>query len=415
MGMLTGHCGKNRVRELPKRLYLDGESGEIEAAPGTALLLYTSGGVIANRGYYSLRLASGVKVGELDEEFVWERRLGDSFEFGNRSWTITAIGAEAVTAIPSENSVDIAPFFKGDSPFRSPVLGRRILEILDRFDASPRTLPPSFSPEAGEDLAGFLALQQMAQGGASLPGAAHVPVEMVEDPLSRSGTLPVIFHSFRGGALNQPLAMILAQSLEDRTGHRIETIADDNAILIMLPIRAALPVWATLPVREGIPDPVDGDLEALFREVFRDLAGRTRGEDLFRRRLAASGIFGASFREAAERAALLTKGGPGRRMPLWIMRERSRRLFDAVAGFDDFPVTTEAWRECLEDRFDLPGLAAFLRDLADGTVGLSFFRRPGPTPFARGILWKLTNDLMYADDGRKDLRGAARSEERRVG
>ncbi|MDR1910126.1 MAG: hypothetical protein LBQ35_09470, partial [Spirochaetaceae bacterium] len=389
--MLTGHYGESRIRELRNRLYLDRETGELTAAAGLRMLLYISGGVIANRGYFSLRLADGTKIGELDEEFVWERRIGDSFEFGSRSWTISGIGAEAVSVIPREEASDFAPFYRGDTPFRSPVLVRRMLELLDAYAAgggiSAGPLGDSFSADARRELAAFLAGQADAQAGVPLPGENHIPVEIIEDWDLRPDLRQVFLHSFRGGAINHPLSLALAQGLEERAGCRIDTLADDNAVLLTLP-------------RSTGDDP-----EALLREALREAAAR--GEGLFRRRLAASGIFGAAFREAAERSLLLPRTAPGKRMPLWISRERSRRLFDATVGFDDFPVISEAWRVCLEDRFDLPGFAALLRDLAEGRVELSFFRRRAPSPFARSSLWQDTNSRIYEGDERKDAGNSA--------
>ncbi|MDR2517146.1 MAG: DEAD/DEAH box helicase [Spirochaetaceae bacterium] len=408
--MLTGYYAESRVRELKNRLYRDGDM--LEAAPGVQLLLYTSGGVIANRGYYSLRLADGTKIGELDEEFVWERRLGDRFEFGNQSWIIAAIGAEAVTAVPSPLREEAVPFYHAEAVFRSPVLARRMLEILAAFDRAENTRPGSaltgnggngdgggwitlpdapecFSREAAGVLSAYLLGQKEAQQGAPLPGPRHIPVEIITDPLLRPGAVPVILHTFRGGAVNHPLAMALSQLLENDAGTRIESAVDDNAIMIM------------------IPAPSDEGPEALLRRALEQLAGNTRGENLFRRRLVSSGIFGAAFREAAERSLLLPKTSPGKRLPLWITRERSRRLFDAVLGFDDFPAVAEAWRECLEDRFDLAAFAALLNDTVSGAVTFSFFTRRAPSPFAREILWKDTSRLMYQYDERPDLQNAA--------
>jgi hypothetical protein len=138
--MLAGQGRGGRLRDLKARLYLDGVTGEITAAGGSLLLLYSSGGVIANRGMYSLRLAGdggtqGTKIGELDEEFVWERRVGDCFDFGSRGWRIVSIGPEAVEAAPLEKPVNYIPFWKAGAVFRSPVLSKRIMALLDRYRA----------------------------------------------------------------------------------------------------------------------------------------------------------------------------------------------------------------------------------------------------------------------------------------
>ncbi|MDR1351933.1 MAG: hypothetical protein LBK05_01520, partial [Treponema sp.] len=395
IAMLSGYYGEGRIRELRGRLCLDRDSGELSAAKGLLQTLYTAGGVIANRGYFSLRLGDGTKIGELDEEFVWERRIGDSFEFGSRAWTVSAIGSEAVTVIPGEKHSEFAPFFHADAVFRSPVLSRRILELFSFFtdnnggssgSGGNAASFPSFSEAAAEELSAFIMGQARAQGGVPLPGPCHIPVEIIDDP-SRADAYRVVFHSFRGGAINHPFGMALSRYLEDSTGARVETMADDNAVFLFLPRLAG------------------EEPEKLISRSILAIGGAD-GQALFRRHLEASGIFGAAFREAAERSIVLTKTAFGKRTPLWFIRQRAKRLFDAVSGFDDFPLTAETWRSCLKDRFDLPGFAALVKDIASKAVILSFFRTRLPTPFSREQMWKDTSAHMYEYDERPDLRAA---------
>jgi ATP-dependent Lhr-like helicase len=398
LGMLTGRFGKERIRELKPRLYReagDGDGDLLTAAPGVLLLLYSSGGVITNRGTYSLRLSDGTKIGELDEEFVWERRLGDSFDFGNRPWTIVSIGAEAVEVIPRTEGADFTPFWKGDTPFRSPVLVRR---ILDLFDLCKRQGPDALdagaftrgglSPAALEALKDFIRSQQRVQGRAPLPGPDSLPIEIIDGVAGRGAEVyTVILHTFRGGAVNYPLSLALAQELEETLELRVESIPDDNGILLLFPRFST------------------GDITVLIRQILLRLGEGRRWEGLFKKRLESSGVFGAAFREAAERSLLLPKVGFGKRTPLWITRQRAKRLFDAMADYGDFPVTAEAWRTCLRDQFDPPGTEALLRDLSAGRTELFFFRTPGPSPFARELVWRETNTLLYEYDERPDLRG----------
>ncbi|MDR1128330.1 MAG: hypothetical protein LBL20_03375, partial [Treponema sp.] len=385
--MLSGYYGEGRIRELRGRLYLDRDSGELSPAKGLLQTLYTAGGVIANRGYFSLRLGDGTKIGELDEEFVWERHIGDSFEFGSRPWAVSAIDSEAVTVIPSEKPSEFAPFFHAGAVFRSPVLSRRILELFSFFnDGGNAAAFPSFSEATARELSAFIMNQIRAQDGIPLPDPCHIPVEIIDDP-SRTDVYQVVFHSFRGGAINHPFAMALSRYLEDSAGARVETIADDNAVLLFLP-------------RSAGEEPEKLIIQSI------DAINGAEGQTIFRRRLESSGIFGAAFREAAERSIVLTKTAFGRRTPLWFTRQRSKRLFDAVSGFDDFPLTAEAWRSCLQDRFDIPGFAALVKDIVSKTVKLSFFRTRLPTPFAREQMWKDVSAHMYEYDERPDLRAA---------
>jgi ATP-dependent Lhr-like helicase len=397
--------GTARLRELKPRLYLDALTGELTPAGTVLPLLYSSGGVIPSRGYYSLRLPDGTKIGELDEEFVWERRLGDSFDFGGRSWRIISIGSEAVEAAPLESPADYAPFWRADAVFRSPLLVRRTLELFDALtregeDFSHKGEEPSRGGKENPgnvlgELAGpvldqlrdLVRRQRRAQGGVPLPGTAFIPVEIIDDPSGRGDAYRVLFHGFRGGAIHYPLALAVAQDLEDALGVRIEVIPDDNAVLFLLP--------------RGLGEP-----ENLIRRSLLGLDAE-KGEQKFRRRLEPSGIFGAAFREAAERSLVLPRAGFGKRTPLWVLRERAKRLFDAVRGYGDFPVIAEAWRSCLQDQFDIPGFRRLLEDMGEGSMGLGFFRTPVPSPFARDITWKETNILMYTYDERPDLRGGS--------
>jgi ATP-dependent Lhr-like helicase len=377
-------------------------------------LLYSSGGVITNRGAYSLRLSDGTKIGELDEEFVWERRLGDSFDFGNRPWTIVSIGAEAVEVIPRAEGADYTPFWKGETPFRSPVLVRRILDIFEHYkrrtpEASGPDAPDmdslgmdaqgmdaqgtdaqnpwGLSPAAREALGDFVRSQQRVQGRAPLPGPDSLPIEILDEAAGRGAAYTVILHTFRGGAVNYPLSLALAQELEETLGLRTESVPDDNGILLL------------------IPRSITGDIPALIRQALLRLGEGRRWEGLFKKRLESSGIFGAAFREAAERSLLLPRAGFGKRTPLWITRQRAKGLFDATADYGDFPVTAEAWRSCLGDQFDPAGTGALFRDISAGVLELFFFRTSTPSPFARELVWRETNTLMYEYDERPDLRG----------
>jgi ATP-dependent Lhr-like helicase len=391
--MLAGQGKGGRLRELKVRLFRDRESGILRAAPGTLILLYSSGGAITSRGLYSLRLADGkTKIGELDEEFVWERRLGDVFDFGNRAWRISAIGNEAVEAIPLDKRSGYIPFWRAEAAFRSPPLTGKILEILDKRRPSRAGKDaedfPEFTGEALEALNSFLDSQEGAQGDCPLSGSACMAVEIL-DQGETGGDYRVLFHSFRGGAVNYPLSLALAQETEDRLGSRVECFCDDNGILLIIP--------RTLPA-----------VEALIRETLGGLnrfeGGICRGERQFRRRFESGSRFGAAFREAAERSLCLPRSGFGKRLPLWIQRQRSRRLFDTVSAEDDFPLTAEAWRSCLAEEFDMEAFRDLIGGLADGSIDSPFFHTRNPSPFARSLAWQETNTLLYEYDERKDRR-----------
>jgi ATP-dependent Lhr-like helicase len=381
-----------RRSELKPRLYFDRITGTLTAVDGVLSLLYSSGGVITNRGYFSLRLsggeggAAGTKIGELDEEFVWERRIGDCFDFGSRSWRIVSIGPEAVEAVPLPKPANNIPFWKADTVFRSPVLVNRILKILDGYNSG------SIIQAAGEitglsdssifSLRSYLDSQRQIQGNIPLASSASITVEIIDDVHSTGDFYCVVIHNFRGGAVNYPFSLAVAGELEEKISLHVEAFPDDNGVLILLPRIL--------------------DNSALEELVYTTLL--SLGERMFRKRLEASGLFGSCFREAAERSLLLPKSGFGKRTPLWIMRQRSKRLFDAVMDDDSFPVTAEAWRSCLQDIFDMDGFRTFTADLHDRRVSVSFFHTVSPSPFSRDKVRQEINALMYEYDDRPDLR-----------
>jgi ATP-dependent Lhr-like helicase len=388
--MLAGGYDTRRLRDIKARLYLDAETEELSASPGLLPLLYSSGGVITNKGSYSLRLGDGTKIGELDEEFVWERRIGDTFSFGTRSWRIAGIGDEAVEVAAQDKSAAYIPFWKAESGFRSPVLVRRILEILDAAQGGECSFA-GLTEEAAGELAHFLNAQKNTQAGVCLTGGRSVAVEITNNPGHTGELFSVILHTFRGGAVNYPFAMALAQYLEEALRLRVETIAGDNAVLVLLSRFAG------------------GDPEKIIRGALAVLGDGTARHKYFRMRLESSGVFGAAFREAAERAMLLPRAGFGKRTPLWITRQRAKRLFDIVSPWTDFPLIAEAWRSCLADQFDIAGFDDFLDGMRDGRIGVNFFTTQTPSPFARDVVWKETNRFMYEYDERPERRGVSLS------
>lgn len=394
--MLAGRYESSRLRDLKPRLRFDKISGTLSAADGLRPLLYSSGGAIPDRGVYALRLADGTRIGELDEEFVWERRIGDAFSFGTRSWRILAIGPEAVEVAPLGRPADFVPFWKAETRYRSPVLVRRTLELTASFSSTGRldaSLEDSgVSGEAREALKAFLKAQLAAQGGVPLPGPGLIPLELCSKPDQAGDFVTAILHTLRGGAVNEPLALALAAELEESVGLRMEAVSDEDSVLVVLPLIPGLS-----------PDAAVG--AALGR--LGDPAVR---EDRLRGRLEASGVFGAAFREAAGRSLLLPRAGFGKRTPLWITRLRAKRLFEAVRSFGDFPMIEEAWRTCLTDLFDMEGFDSLLGGIAGGDVRLVPFRTRAPSPFAREAVWQETNRFLYEGDAVEGRRGSSLSD-----
>ena len=383
-----------RLREVKPRIFFDKIENKIGVLDGTTTLLYTSSGVITNRGHYSMRLADGSKIGELDEEFVWERSLGDCFDFGARGWKIMNIGTESVEVAPLDRRADFIPFWKADLQFRSANLTNRLLALLGEFNKTEE-ISVKLANATGNSLKEFLSLQRAVQKDIPLADNKNITVEInIGTELNRD-FCSIVMHNFRGGQINYPLSLALSMELEEKIKLRVSSFSNDDNILFIVP-------------RLGLDDSSPSYMEEIFREALSALGnseknGLIRAERLFRNRLESSGIFGANFREAAERSMLLPKAPFGKRTPLWIMRQRSKRLFDSVAGEDGFPVTAEAWRSCLADTFDMEGFRDFIFSVNNKNITLSFFKSINPSPFSRDIIRDETNAFMYEYDERKDL------------
>ncbi|MCL2719967.1 MAG: DEAD/DEAH box helicase [Treponema sp.] len=387
---------KSRLRDVKQRLWLENTEGTIGIMDGTTTLLYTSSGVITNRGHYSIRLPDRTKIGELDEEFVWERRVGDHFDFGARGWRIDSISDESVEVTPLEKRSDYIPFWKADIQFRSVNLTKKLLLILEEFNKSA-SIPSDLPACAYNSLNNFLKQQGISQRGLPLSDNKNIIIEIIKGNEQNRDFCSVVVHSFRGGQINYPLSLALSTELEETIKLRVASFSTDDNILFLLP---------NLGIEE-----TGHHIEEIFRKALLslencDTGGITRAQRFFRNRLESSGIFGAAFREAAERSLLLPKAPFGKRTPLWLMRQRSKRLFDAVMEEDGFPVTTEAWRSCLIDTFDMTGFNDLISSINNGEITLSFFQTNTPSPFSNDVVRAETDNFVYEYDDRKDLIGS---------
>jgi ATP-dependent helicase Lhr and Lhr-like helicase len=395
--MLAGKYSGSRLRELEPRLAIDAATGTARAAKGARGILYSSGGTIPDRGLFSMRVAgSKTKIGELDEEFVFERKVGEVFALGAQTWRIRDIGDEAVFVESAPPDPDIIPFWKGDPFFRSPELSSRALELLDRLGREEAASRPDsgaalleeeyyFSAPAAQACARFVSAQASAGlGRPSLPGLRRIVLEVNEESSSGSRSsrqsCRLVLHSLRGRAINEPLGLALCAAMEEELGLPVQRLADDDLILFVVP-------------RTESPDPASVLLGALA-----GLAKGDRLEKMLKACLESSGIFGAQFRENAARALLLPRGMPGKRMPLWMSRLRAKKLFTAMRSHADFPIIVETWRSCLSDLFDLEGARALARAVAEGRIEVSTFASRAPSPFAREVVWQEINDNMYRND-----------------
>ncbi|MCC7492785.1 MAG: DEAD/DEAH box helicase [Fimbriimonadaceae bacterium] len=380
LGMLTGRYANSRYGGLQPRLLHDRLSDTVVARDGALREVWLAGGTIPDRGSYVMRLeGSRAVVGELDEEFVWERRVGEAFVFGTQAWRIESIGANEVLVTPSRKTA-MAPFWRGEFQSRSTHFSLRLAEFLEQ--AAARQEDPTFAAElqrdwflsapAADELLDFLQRQRAATR-VEVPHRHHLVLEVLDPHDAASDTARILLHTLWGGAVNRPLALCLAAAWEERYGLPAEVFADNDLVLLT-------PTCDVRP-EELLSLVAPGDIEPLLR-----------------RRLESSGVFGARFRENAGRALLVTRTQRGQRMPLWLSRLRAKKLLELVSRYDDFPILTETWRTCLQDEFDLPALAARLAEVQAGEVRWSVCHTSSPSGFAGSAIWRQTNHLMYLDD-----------------
>ncbi|MEN6475420.1 MAG: DEAD/DEAH box helicase [Syntrophaceae bacterium] len=381
LDMLAGRYADTRLRELKPRISLDKVEGTVQAKEGAQRLIYLSGGTIPERGYFDLRLeGTRAKIGELDEEFVWERRIGDTFPLGAQVWRIQRITSNDVEVAPSAAKPGILPFWRAEDQNRDFHFAHKILIFLQEYTA--RLDDPDLGAElkrnycldqtAAVELIEFLGRQRHATGS-ELPHRRHIIVEYLGEAAQASDKHQVILHTLWGGRVNKPFSLALQAAWEEKFHTLIETITSNEGILLILPF----PVSAA--------------------EIFA-LVSPENLERLLRSSLESSGFFGARFRENAGRALLLPRADFKRRLPLWLNRLRAKQLMEAVLKYPDFPILLETWRTCLKDEFDLANLATLLDEIRTGGIALSEARTTLASPLAEGLIWKQTNTFMYSDD-----------------
>ncbi|MEM9292027.1 MAG: DEAD/DEAH box helicase [Acidobacteriota bacterium] len=379
--MLAGRYAEVRVRELEPRVRIDAVAGTVRGRQGAARWLYLSGGTIPDRGYFALRLAdSRSKLGELDEEFVWERSVGDSFSLGNQSWRITQITHNDVLVVPARGSAPMAPFWRADERDRDAHLSQRRADFLE--DADRRLGSESFleelqsrhhmAPTAAQELVSYLHRQREITG-CGLPHRHRLVVEHYRDAYDGTSRRQLLIHTLWGGQVNRPFAIALAAAWEEARGTPVEIVQDDDCINLV------------------------SDEEVSAEEIFQ-LVAPQQLESLLRQRLERTGFFGARFRTNAARALLLPRAGFRGRTPLWLSRLKAKKLLDSVGTYEDFPILLETWRTCLKDELDLPTLRRHLEEVASGLVAVEEVWTRQPSPFAANLVWKETNRLMYEDD-----------------
>ncbi|APU23020.1 helicase family protein [Actinoalloteichus sp. GBA129-24] len=386
LDMLAGRYPSEEFGELRARIVWDRTADVLHARPGAQRLAVTSGGTIPDRGLFTVTTPGGegepgARVGELDEEMVYESRVGDTFLLGTSSWRVQEITHDRVIVTPAPGLPARMPFWKGDSPGRplelGIALGGFVREIVaaDPDSARRRAEAAGLDVWACDNLLAYLAEQRAATG--RVPDDRTVLLERFRDEL---GDWQWVLHSPFGDRVNAPWALLIAARLRDRLGVDPQLVHSDDGIVLRLPAELAEEHGEHTVAAEDVlfePDEV---------------------ERLVSQEVGSSALFAARFRECAARSLLLPRWDPRRRSPLWRQRQRSAQLLTVAARYDQFPVMLETMRECLRDVYDLPGLVTVFRDASARRVEVVEVETRAPSPFARALLVGYVAMFLYGED-----------------
>ncbi|WP_440710166.1 ATP-dependent helicase [Herbiconiux sp. YIM B11900] len=402
LDLLAGLYPSDEFAELRPRLVWDRDAGTLTGRPGAQRLAVTSGGTIPDRGLFgvfmvggeptdadpttgSTRSAPGRRVGELDEEMVYESRVGDVFALGATSWRIQEITHDRVLVTPAFGQPGRLPFWRGEGLGRPAELGRAIGEFTRTVAAASVEESQRIAERAGLDdwaagnLVSFIAEQREATG--HVPSDKTLVVERFRDEL---GDWRVILHSPYGMQVHSPWALAINGRIRERFGVDANAVASDDGIVVRMPDTDGEPPSAEL----FLFDPAE------LEQIVTDEVG-------------GSALFASRFRENAARALLLPRQNPGKRSPLWQQRQRSAQLLEVARKYPTFPIILETVRECLQDVYDLPSLLALARDLEARRIRVVEIESATASPFARSLLFGYVASFVYEGDSPLAERRAA--------
>jgi ATP-dependent helicase Lhr and Lhr-like helicase len=381
LDMLDGRYPSDRFAELRPRLVWDRTAGTVRGRPGARQLAVTNAGTIPDRGLYGVHLPDGRRVGELDEEMVYEARPGQTFLLGATTWRIEEITRDRVVVTPAPGVPGAVPFWKGDGVGRPAELGRAIGAFArEAVSADPAELAKRYNLDrlAAENLVAYLREQQAATR--VVPSDETVVVERFRDEI---GDWRLCVLSPWGGRVHAAWGLALSARIRDERELEADAIWSDDGIVVHLPDADEAPPSDLILLE---PDEI---------------------EDLVVRELGSSALFGARFRENAARALLIPRAYPGKRTPLWQQRLKAQSLLEVAKDFPRFPIVLETYRECLRDVLDLPSLEALLRDLSTRRISLVEVETPTASPFASSLLFDYVATYMYEGDTPNAERRAA--------
>lgn len=394
LDMLAGRYPSEEFAELRPRIVWDRLADTVVARKGGQHLAVTSGGTIPDRGLFGVFLATdgpGRRVGELDEEMVYESRVGDVFTLGTSSWRIQEITRDQVLVTPAPGEPGRLPFWKGETQGRPVELGAAVgafvreVAALSPAKALARAQAAGLDPWAADNLIAYVREQVEATG--VVPSDTTVVAERFRDEI---GDWRVAIHSPFGMPVHAPWALCIAARMRERFGVEVQAMAADDGIVLRLP-------------DIEFDDGADAGAE-LSQLLFLD---PEEVEAMVTGQLPGSALFASRFRECAARALLLPRRRPDQRQPLWQQRQRAAQLLSVAANYPDFPIVLETVRECLQDVYDVPGLVELMRSIGARRVRTLDVHSTQPSPFARSLMFGYVAQYLYEGDSPLAERRAA--------
>ncbi len=391
LDMLDGRYPSKEFGELRARIVWDRLAGVIRARKGSRQLAIANAGTIPDRGLYSVVLPDGRRVGELDEEMVYEARPGQAFLLGASAWRIEEITRDRVIVTPAPGAPGAVPFWKGDTLGRPKELGEAI-GAFSRWavEQEPATLERDYDldPRAARNLIAYLREQQSATR--VLPSERTIVLERFRDEI---GDWRLCILSPYGGRVHSAWALALSARIRERLGLEADAISSDDGIVLHLPDLDADEAESLGGRDFNLAELVSIEPDDVEQAIMAELGD--------------SALFGARFRENASRALLIPRAYPGRRTPLWQQRLKAQNLLEVARRYEDFPIVLETYRECLRDVLDVPGLQELLRGLSTREISLVEVETQTASPYASSLLFDYVATYMYEGDAPNAERRAA--------
>ncbi|MFN2635556.1 MAG: DEAD/DEAH box helicase [Gemmatimonadaceae bacterium] len=375
LSMLSGKYPSDIAAELEPRITWDKVSDRLIGTRAARMTAVISGGTIPDRGLYTVNLPDRTRLGELDEEFVHESRMGDVFQLGSSTWRIAAIEHDRVIVTPAPGTPARMPFWHGEYMARSLMLSQRVgalrRQLADAPDEERLANEYGCDTATAGSLVKYIAAQRAATG--VVPDDRNIVIEQFRD---ETAAVRIVIHAAFGGRINAPWGMALAQRMRESINNTdLQVQTTDDGIMLRLPDL-------------GITPPIQSLLGLTGLEA----------EQLVMEEVGSTSLFGARFRMNAARALLLPRGNPRRRMPLWLQRLKSLDLLQTVKQFPSFPILVETYREVLQEAFDMQGLKDTLAQIAAGDIRLHTVATDAPSPFAASLQFGFVMDWLYGDD-----------------